>query len=81
MRRPQNPLRQAGAAPAWPAVPAGVEVMTRRSGVRTVAVVVNWRVTVQVVPIPNPARDVLTGGAVRTLSLQPFGVAVVEARR
>lgn len=55
-----------------------VEVDARRKAGRTVYVAINWAETARTVPLPAPMPDLLHGGVVKAVSLEPFGVAVLD---
>ena len=67
----------AGAAPLWPEVPKGVEVMARSGPKGRTYVAINWTDAPQTVKLPAPMKDLLSGGAVSSFTLNRYDVAVV----
>ena len=64
----------------WPGIPDKVEVTVRGEGKRKVFVMVNWNDSDRTVVPPHAMDDLLHGGRTTTISLEPFGVAVVADR-
>jgi beta-galactosidase len=62
-------------------VPEGVEVFHRSGAGKDVFIVGNYTTETQTVKLPSPMRNVLDGGTSASLTLAPFGVAVLAAGR
>jgi len=72
---------QAGARPLLGERPAGVEAMARAKDDRRLIVLVNWSDKSVDVPLPAPMRRLLDGQLARSVTLDRFGVEIVEAAR
>ena len=71
-----------GVTPAFGPVPEGVEVDPRYGKDHTVFILVNLANGTQTVPLPRSMQDVLNGGAIQSVSLPRYGVAVLsEAKK
>jgi beta-galactosidase len=70
----------AGVGPVLPGLPAGVQARARRTGDGTAYVLLNHGAEAADVPLPEPMRDVLSGGDTPVVSvrLDPYGVAVLR---
>jgi beta-galactosidase len=72
-------LADCGVAAALPA-PAGVEVVQRQIGERTLTFLLNHRSDAQTVPLPEPMRDLLTGERhQQAIELPGRGVAILRS--
>jgi beta-galactosidase len=73
-------MKQSNVAPPLGRVlPDGVEVSFRYGpGPRMVAIVVNCSKSDQTIPLPSAMNDVLNGGSKSSVTLQPYGVAVLS---
>jgi beta-galactosidase len=69
--------KSAGAAPLWPDVPRGVEVVARSGPKGRTYVAINWTAAPQTVRLPAPMTDLLSGGKVSEVTVDRYGVAVV----
>jgi beta-galactosidase len=67
--------------PALGAVPDGVEVNPRYGDKGAVFVLVNFAKTPATVKLPNRMQDVLNGGAVQSVTLPHYGVAVLAGAK
>jgi beta-galactosidase len=72
-------LKDAGVAPLIPDVPEGVEVCEREGQGRRVVVILNHTTAPQHVALPAEMTDLLKGSSTSALSLEKYGVAVLEA--
>jgi beta-galactosidase len=63
--------------PEFPAVPSSIEVCRRMDATHTVFVLINHGPVAPMVALPSPMSDVLHGGTVASVSLDPQGVAVL----
>ncbi|PXA86556.1 beta-galactosidase [Nostoc sp. 3335mG] len=69
---------QAGIGPAWPDIPAGVEVETRRSDKgSTIFVVQNWSGQSRTIRLPRTLQDILSNRPENRITLPTFGIAVL----
>jgi beta-galactosidase len=74
-------LAESGIQPAFGPVPDGVEVSPRYGKDHTVFVLVNLSGISQVVPLPTPMDDILKNARVQSVSLQQYGVSVLQTSR
>lgn len=72
--------RSAGVRTSTIPVPTGVKVSRRASAEREVYIITNFSKGPQDIALPAPMDDVLAGGAVRSVSLPRYGVAVLSRR-
>jgi beta-galactosidase len=70
-----------GVKPAFGPVPDGVEVNPRYGDRGAVYVVVNFATSPQTIPLPAKMQDVLNGGAVQSVTLPRYGVAVLAGTK
>lgn len=67
----------AGVAPLLPNLPDGVEATAREGPGGRTLVLINWATAPRQVALPVPMQDRLGSGRVTSLTLAPFGVAVL----
>ena len=72
-------LKDAAVEPLIPSAPEGVEVCERAGSDKRVFVIINHTTKTQSVSLPAEMTDLLKGGSVRSVSLEKYGVAVVES--
>jgi beta-galactosidase GanA len=71
-------LTKSGVGPELPAVPEGVEVYRRAGQGKNVFIFENLDTDAQTVRLPHAMKNVLSGGTAESLTLQQYGVAVME---
>jgi beta-galactosidase len=69
-----------GVTAAFGPVPMGVDVYPREGDGKKVFILVNFNKAPQTVTLPSTMRDVLNDKEVRTVSLDHYGVAVLQAK-
>jgi beta-galactosidase len=70
-----------GVKPALGAVPDGIEVDPRYGENKVVYVIVNFAKGEETVTLPVAMVDVLSGRTKQSVTLPPFGVAVLSSRQ
>ena len=71
-------LRESGLKPTLPDVPTDIDVALRTGEGKTVLILTSYAKTPTTVPLPAAAQDLLNGGKITTVTLQPYGVAVLQ---
>jgi beta-galactosidase len=61
-------------------VPEGVDVYPRQGNGKKVFILVNFAKTPQTITLPNPMHSVLDDKDLSTLSLEHYGVAVLQSK-
>jgi beta-galactosidase len=69
-----------GVTAALGAVPTGVDVYPREGDGKKIFILVNFNKAPQTVTLPSTMRDVLNDKAIHTVSLDHYGVAVLQAK-
>ena len=69
-----------GVTAAFGPVPDGVDVYPREGDGKKVFILVNFAKTPQTITLPSAMHDVLGGGDLTTVSLDQYGVAVLQAK-
>jgi len=72
--------RTSGVTPAFGPVPDGVDVYPREGNGKKVFILVNFNKAPQTVKLPSTMQSVLDGKTVSTVTLNHYGVAVLEAK-
>ena len=70
-----------GIKPEWSVMPEGVDLYLRSDGAKHVAILVNLGKESRTVPLPHAMDDVLAGGSKSSVTLEPYGVAVLSSAR
>jgi beta-galactosidase len=71
-------VKDAGVAPLVANVPEGVEVCERAVEGRRVVVLINHSTETKRVSLPSAMTDLLKGGNVSSVTLEKYGVAVLQ---
>ncbi len=71
-------MTESGASMAIGEMPKGVDLYVRQGSGKTVWILINFGDETQSVPVPDGFKDVLAGGAVKTVALKKYDVAVLE---
>lgn len=69
-----------GVTPAFGPVPEGVDPNVRYGNHHAVVILSNFSATPHTVPLPHTMQDVLHGGAISTVTLPQYGVAVLSEK-
>ncbi len=72
-------LQQSGIAPVLPGLPSDVDVAIRSGSHKRILILTNYGTQPQSITLPSAMRDVLTDKQVTALSLDRYGVAVLQA--
>ena len=70
-----------GVKPAFGAVPEGIEVSPRQGEKGAVYVLVNFAKSAKNVKLPAAMQDVLNGGTIESITLEPYGVGVLASAK
>ncbi|HEX4153971.1 MAG TPA: beta-galactosidase [Acidobacteriaceae bacterium] len=74
-------LSESGVAPVLQEIPEGVDVALRVGDGKRVLILTNYNAEAETVKLPSSMEDVLNGGAVSSVSLPQYGVAVLQTSR
>jgi beta-galactosidase len=69
-----------GVTAAFGPVPEGVDVYPREGNGRKIFILVNFAKTPQTITLPSPMHSVLDDKDLRTLSLERYGVAILQSK-
>jgi beta-galactosidase len=69
-----------GVTAAFGPVPEGVDVYPREGNGKTIFILVNFAKTPQTIALPSPMHSILEDKDLRTLSLDRYGVAILQSR-
>jgi beta-galactosidase len=69
-----------GVTVAFGPVPAGVDVYPREGHGKKIFILVNFAKTPQTITLPSPMHSILEDKDLRTLSLDQYGVAILQSR-
>jgi beta-galactosidase len=69
-----------GVTAAFGSVPEGVDVYPREGNGKKIFILVNFAKTPQTIALPSPMHSILDDKDLRTLSLDRYGVAILQAR-
>jgi len=70
--------RMAGTKPVFPDMPDDVEITARDNGSNRLVTAINWGRTAKTITLPSAQLDLLTGAQATSVTLQPYGVAVLR---
>ena len=71
-------LGESDLKPILPNIPADIDVAIRTGAGKTVLILTNYAKTPTTIPLPAAGEDLLNGGKVSTVTLPPYGVAVLS---
>jgi beta-galactosidase len=72
--------KTSGVTPAFGPVPEGVDVYPREGNGKKVFILVNFAHAPRTVSLPSTMHSILDGKTVSTVTLDHYGVAVLEAK-
>jgi len=71
-------LSDAGLAPVLPNIPKGVDVAIRSGSSKRILILTNYNINPVTIELPSTMRDILTSNIESAVTLNQYGVAVLE---